>query len=65
MGAGRDKREVHRGVRMPRKVKSVERCVGRGSGRAGGWLDVRLDMGAWRAACRNCRVESAIVENEI
>jgi len=30
---------------MPRKVKSIERWVGRGSGRAGGWLDIRLDMG--------------------
>ena len=32
-GVGRDKREVHRGARVPRKVKSAEHWVGRGSGK--------------------------------
>jgi hypothetical protein len=40
MGAGRDKREVHRGARVPGKVKTIEHWVGRGSTRAdaGGWM---------------------------
>ena len=40
MGAGRDEREVHRGVRVPSNMKSVKRWVGRRSGRAdaGGWM---------------------------
>ena len=60
-GTGRGKNEVYGGVRVPRKVESVERWVGRvAAASCCGWLDVKLDTVAWRAraVCGDSRVSN-------